>query len=94
MWGVRVGEHVLPGRFMEASFYRSHVCPHERLCAFREQPGHSLPHCFPMSEQTVCDLDVLPCVATSRLPAVWDEEAVGTTSEKVVPGLKAPGKRD
>ena len=66
----------------------------EHLCAFREQPGHSLPHCFPTSERTVCDLDVLPCVATSRLPAVWDEETVSTTSEKVVPGLKAPGKRD
>lgn len=43
---------------------------------------------------TVCDLDVLPCVATSRLLAVWDEEVVSTTSEKVVPGLKAPEERD
>ena len=32
-WGCGVGggmgERVLPGRFMEASFYGSHVCPHE-----------------------------------------------------------------
>ena len=47
--------------------------------------------------RTLCDLGALPRVATSRfIPSplpTWDPEVAGTTGEKAVPGVKAPGER-